>query len=767
MSEQIIWRLYAAAWKLEMAHWPLVWMFCIVVYALGGGVAPRTASSACPNEPLRVEQGLTALPGCMAVEMASPPKKFSQPAYLPSFSRDGERLVTIVQTALAGTPGYQYYGGDRYVASRGGSGWSVAATSPLDPALTAGGRRWGSAAAFTPNLDRWVQLGANQSEYQVGVARLFSGGLDGSFTSLSPLLTPIDNSGSAEVQQAVEDLRVNGGSADLSTVVLQVKMGSTAYLPDDPRKETADPEPGLDRNSYVVFRDESGQPALELLARDKDGKVWGGRCGAHLGGEETTFNQGAISPDGSRIFFTTRPAQFWDSEEVEGPVCDTENGLRILERVATSEGPVITEIAPEGGGPTAEGDDLFQAASADGSKVYFTTTRKLTGTDADATTVGCSASLGGSKGCDLYLYDANRPEGERIVHVSAGEGPGPADVLNSITGVSGDGSRAFFVAQKVLTTDTNPLGASAEDEKPNLYAFEASTEEVSFIATLSEGDEGGGQEIGGLWGTKGTLYGDAYSAPFYGPGLQGGGDGHVLAFASSAPVTGEGDDNDGGHRDVFRYDADSETLERISKAASGGSDNGAFDVSVSPAWLRLLEYNFGNTTRWVSEDGEIIAFATAEALHSDDADGFTNPYVWDAGQLGVVPAKLTKLDAVVKSPAVAPVGDQIAFATSTALLPRDGDVAEDVYVARANGGFPEPAPVVLCNPLQEGSCQGPPSPTPNPAPPVPTGAPGNVKPKPLGKCKKGFVKRKGKCVKKGKGKRKAAKRGGHNGGGNR
>ena len=142
--------------------------------------------------------------------------------------------------------------------------------------------------------------------------------------------------------------------------------------------------------------------------------------------------------------------------------------------------------------------------------------------------------------------------------------------------------------------------------------------------------------------------------------------------------------NDGGFRDVFRYDAEAETLERISKAAPGGSDNGAFDATVNPAFAKVIEYNFGETTRWMSEDGQIIAFATEEPLLPGDTDGANNPYVWNAGELGA------SFAAIVEPPAAAPWQGQIAFATPTALLPRDGDVAEDVYVARADGGFAEP-----------------------------------------------------------------------------
>ncbi len=714
---------------------------------------PAASAASCPNESLREGQGATSLPDCMALEMVSPPQKSSQPAYLPFFSREGGRLQLIIQTALSDTPGYQYYGGDRYVATRGAAGWTISPTSPQDPAVSAGGPRWGSPAPFTPTLDRWVQVAATQPQYNIGVAQLYRGGLDGSFSPLSPSLVPIDDSG-AEMGSAILNLQITGASADLSAAVLRVTLASTGYFPEDPRNSSSTGEPGGDRNHYVAFLDESGEPSLELLARDKEGTVYGGRCGAHPGGPgatftqgiiSPTFNQGAISPEGSRIYFSTRPAQPWDPGAEEEPVCDVDNGLRVLERTATSTGPVIEEIAPGGGGPAAPGDDLFQAASANGSKVYLLTPRKLTASDTDGGSGPCSGNLGASDGCDLYLYDASKPEGERITLASSGAGSEEADVLNSTTAISGDGSHAYFVAQGVLTADANPEGDSAQPGAPNLYLYEAETDALSFIATLSAGD------AEGMWDTKGTGFGDAYATPLYGPDLQGGGDGHVLAFASKAALTA--DDEDGGFRDVFRYDAEAEALERVSRAPEGGSDNGPFDATVNPTVLRLIEYNFGEAIRWVSEDGQIIAFATKEALLPNDEDGATNPYAWDAGQLGAAFAEVTE------APAAAPVGGQIAFSTPTRLLPTDGDVAKDVYVARRNGGFPLPVEPIICDPLKEGSCQGPPSPPPGPVPLSANGA--NVK-EPLN-CKKGQVKRRGKCVKKRSGKRKGARRAGKRG----
>ena len=105
---------------------------------------------------------------------------------------------------------------------------------------------------------------------------------------------------------------------------------------------------------------------------------------------------------------------------------------------------------------------------------------------------------------------------------------------------------------------------------PNLYLYDAGTTQLSFIGTLAQ------SSMGSPLGYRGQLPRDAYAVRH----REDGGDGHVLAFASKAPLTA--DDTDGGFRDVFRYDAEAETLERVSKAAEGGEDNGPFDASVNP-----------------------------------------------------------------------------------------------------------------------------------------------------------------------------------------
>ena len=693
-------------------------------------LAPPTAAASCPNEGLREAQGATALPGCMALEMVSPPKKFSLLAFSPWFSRDGERIAYRSIAALADTPSLQFFGGDSYLATRGASGWQTAPTSPPASAKIAlGSFPRGGPFAFASDLSRWLSLGATRPQVQVGVGRYYEGAPGGFFEPFSPLLEAQDNGGGTSVQLALASLAAEGVSADLSTLVARLSAPSAFFLAGDPRN-AANSNPDLGRNSYVVSNRDGLSPP-ELLARDKDGVVYGGRCGARIGGgidPGRVINQGAVSADGLRIYFTTRPAQAFDPAKPEDPAasppCDTTKPLRVMERVGGPEEAEIAPIAPE----LPAGDDIFQGASADGTRVYFATAREVLPADND-TGAKCSKDLGSSSGCDLYLYDASKPEGSRLSLVTSGNG---ADVLPSITALSGDGTRAYFVAEGVLTADQNPAGATAIDGQPNLYLYDQEADETSFIGTLAANDQGT------LWGTEENFIGDAYAVPIHGAGP--GGDGHVLVFASEAPLTA-GDD-DGGHADLFRYDAVGDTLIRVSTAPDGGEDDGPFDVTVNANPPNTRRANMEEASRFASEDGGTIAFATAAALLPGDADAAENPYVWKAGELGFL-----EVPSGEDIPTVSPGGEQAAFVTPAQLLPQDRDFIKDVYVARVDGGFPFPdPPPPPCNPLAVGGCR--PLGTPPPAitnPSATIAGAGNVR---ALKCKKGFVKKKGRCVKK-------------------
>ena len=536
-------------------------LLLLAVLSLAGSPA---AAAECPNEAIRagqvspaLPQGSTHLPDCMALEMVSPPRKAANNALEPIFSQDGERVLFRTQAALAETEGLQTAFGDHYVSTRGESGWTVAPTSPpRNEDVAEGGPAAGGPYGFAPDFGQWDSLAATQTQGTGGVFRVVQGGLDGSFTPLSPLLYPIDNSGTRELSINAGKASSAGTSADLSTMVFRPFLASTSFLEGDPSTDL--PEASLlvngEQNNYVASLSPDGQPSVSLLARDKDGAVVGGQCGVHVGGGVANrigaINQGAVSPDGSRIYFSARPAQpseqrcgargngrttagstqvtgVWSieatgtltsgSDEVTGlqipseaenqrmsseflvgqtvagegiptgatitavtpetlqlsapatatgtnvalvagaapfavgesisgqaipagatisgvsgrtitlsvPATETTSAeilqavypLRVLRRQETATGPKITELLE--GEASFPGDDLYQGASIDGTKVYFTTSRSLVPSDHD---IGgrCSAKPGLSEGCDLYLYYSTKPAAERLTLVSAG-----------------------------------------------------------------------------------------------------------------------------------------------------------------------------------------------------------------------------------------------------------------------------------------------------------------------------------------------------------
>lgn len=811
------------------------------------GPAP---SGECNGERRR-EQGVaaTVLPPCMALELVSPQEKGSQPANQPQVSQDGERVIFRTAAALAGTGGALNPAGDLFVSSRGASGWGDVSPTVPPAGMSRGWAATGEATSFTPDFSSWIKAASTPAQEAVGVTQIFNGGLGGAFAAASPQVAPLRNPVPSDVGQA--DFR--GASADHSHIYFTPGRSDeeeasaayrAAYLPGDPEPEG----PGAAGNTYVARTSSGGAPSLELLARDREGKVWGGQCGASLGNDDRRKgrrNQGAVSADGSRVYFSTRPSQ------PSGTPCESASKLRILERRETSQGPWIgplfssecsrisppcpgtgtgsllgpatgrgnitlgsqeltnvttnsgafvagqtitgtgipagttitavgsgtlmlsaaatstepsgslaagskrvtnvhttagafvagmriiapgipanatiasvpspgelelSEDATAGGSGVAlaadDGDDFYEGASTDGTKIYFTTSRTLANSDRDVGSPECNAEAGAA-GCDLYLYDSDREVGHRLVQVSAG-GPGDpspgknATVLRGVTAISPDGSHVYFVARGVLTNDKNSSNEEAVLGQPNLYVWDETTEATSFIGTLVNADgpllHGGGNA---LWGQEGTFRDEAYPVPVRGPD-GGAGDGHTLLFQSKASLLPE--DTDGGFRDVYRYDSVSERLELISKAAPGGN-GGAFDVVAQgrpPNQSFAPGTDVAEQNRWVSEDGDTIIFVTAEPLLPGDVNGRPDAYLWRDGQLYRLPGTggtgeehfeqnvLTTMSAS---------GSEIAFATFLPLLPRDKNTAKDVYVARLDGGFVEPESPPACSPLAENACQ--------------------------------------------------------------
>ncbi len=281
--------------------------------------------------------------------------------------------------------------------------------------------------------------------------------------------------------------------------------------------------------------------------------------------------RGAISQNGTRVF--------WTNEEELGPLYMRDTSKEETVQVNAAQG------VPEAGAEEREAglDEVyFQAASSDGSRVFFTDTWPLT----SESTLEPYEEEGSPRRADLYEYDVETGGlTDLTVDRNAGE---EAEVLGTLPGASEDGSYVYFVANGVLASGAqrgdcpraNPYrnpGASSEGEC-NLYVSEPDPEhpgqrQTRLIARLSEQDaadwgEGDSPVIGDLGGVSSQVSAN----------------GRYLAFMSDRELTGY--DNvdaaagaNGAHdEEVFLYDASTGRLVCASCNPDGQPPEGVFDT---------------------------------------------------------------------------------------------------------------------------------------------------------------------------------------------
>jgi hypothetical protein len=348
----------------------------------------------------------------------------------------------------------------------------------------------------------------------------------------------------------------------------------------------------------------------------------------------------------------------------------------------------------------------------DGRSAYFVTFSKLDPID-------------GNEDADVYRWD----EGEGVStcvtceadpDVSIAQFGGPV-----VTLVSDDFSHVYFVSKKQLTPEAMP-GTS------NVYALSAG--QIHFVATTL-GDQSDAANVDPLNGESQALI----SA-----------DGNVLTFVSQGGLTadavasqclktGELNPGIGACRELYRYDDRDGSLECLSCAHGVLTTHSAGSTFYGPQPVHFK----------MSADGSTIAFATAERLVALDVNNDIDIYEWRDGSLRLITDGLTDFQTGFAAPQVSGVdadGSDILFSVvEPGLTGFERDRLANVYDARVGGGFVPPAPPAHCS---EDSCQGPLSAPPSVGEPASAGfaGRGNVVEARL-RCRKGKVRRRGRCVK--------------------
>jgi hypothetical protein len=392
-------------------------------------------------------------------------------------------------------------------------------------------------------------------------------------------------------------------------------------------------------------------------------------------------------------------------------------------------------------------DAVFEGASADGSKAFFTSTQQLTDgaseDESDSAGRGVSRECSethGVNGCNLYEYDSANPAGHSLLAVSACEVAGCEPRVQGAMAISRDGSHVYFVAKGVLTGRANSRGQVARDGADNLYVFERDARypagHVSFIATLPGADALEWQ-FGGVR--------EANVTP----------DGRFLVFWSTGLLTAD-DMRVDGARQVFRYDAQSGGLLRISIGEGGFNDNG--NAGVGNALFVRAFLGFGTAGAWrsdpsMSDDGSFVFFQSPVGLTPGALDDVqiepnrrnsegellppvyaANVYEWHEGHVYLISdgrdTSASPLKSLANSASFSSVellgagasGRDVFFSTTDRLVPQDTDTQTDLYDARVCTASdpciaPPPPEQAACG--GEG-CRGVPG-----APPV-FGAPGSA-----------------------------------------
>jgi hypothetical protein len=269
-----------------------------------------------------------------------------------------------------------------------------------------------------------------------------------------------------------------------------------------------------------------------------------------------------------------------------------------------------------------------------------------------------------------------------------------------------------------------------------------------------------------------------------------------LLFPSSALLT-KGDTSSEG-KQLFEYDSDSARLVRVSigEDHSYNDDGNVVEEQYAPSLVReQLEVQASQTRALASQvverehrrvltaTGQVF-FQSADKLTKLAVSTGEGPYVYamnvyeydpvtenvylisdgqDQSTRGEEGEPATELGGASLT------GGNVFFQTADQLVPQDTDTQLDIYDAREDGGFPAPVTPTPCGE----SCQGNGSPAPSLStptsagaiggmnlPPPPSPPPPVVKPKAKSKpakCKKGFVKKKGECVRQPKAKKRAGK----------
>lgn len=543
-------------------------------------------------------------------------------------SADGSRFLYGVPNGFGDTeiPGHS----SGALATRGADSWTSHVLNPFHVSMT--GPYTPVALATSPDLTKSIWA-SNADPVSRAARPREDFWLRDNYADTWQLLTVDPAPGGAPYVESpgFQPARVVDATPDFGAILFETRAELTADAV------------GLEDSLSKLYRWEAGQVTLEgqipSVPPGPGGEV---PAAVSAGGKGGVLNENFISDDGKTSFFTLEDG----IGETEGLLYRRDANGTVL--VAAEENPEQV-LAP---GPT-----VFRGASADGSRVFFTSQEELLSGD----------QLGDR---DLFMYTAGPDPAveSNLTRLSVDGAPddGTSAQVEGVLGISQDGHRVYFSARGQVIDG----GPTSPEVKIFLWDDSSGTPIVKYVAGL---DEGGSS---GLWSpTAGTERRRVTV------------DGSRLMFTSSDE--GLTADTTAGVRQAFMYDAASSTPLSphnicLSCGPSGPATSEVTTQGETSALALPLERR-----RWLSADGTKAIFQTATGLLPTDTNEVQDVYMWDDGSIYLISSgrdsfKSVFLDADLDA-------GNVFFTTKERLLGRDHDAAVDVYAATTEPAMAEPA----------------------------------------------------------------------------
>ena len=364
---------------------------------------------------------------------------------------------------------------------------------------------------------------------------------------------------------------------------------------------------------------------------------------------------------------------------------------------------------------------LFDGMNEDGTRVFFTTKDQLLPSDSDESADVYEAEVNPVGSVNLRIVSTTggaasndescTPSGSPSWNSPAGEGKCSAVGFAGGAGIAADSGTFYFLSPELLD------GSEGAANEPNLYVVTPGGD-PKFVATIDEGTIDNKAIEHAVDDNATHSYGDFQVNP----------DGRYAVFASNVPLTGY---PTLGRYQIYRYDtAGGEEPLACASCASTGAATG-FDTFLTASGLNL------------TDDGRVF-FTTQESLALRDTNELTDAYEWSSGRTQLISLGIGPDNSGLVT--VSADGKDAYFFTRDVLVAGDENGrAVKIYDAREGGGFVHDPERKACAASDE--CHGPSSEPPGPPNIKTVTGAGNAGQRPK-HCKKGFVKRHGKCVRK-------------------